>query len=192
MSSETTTDFTSVDSSSDPQFFLRFLDAANKLPSLVPSKQIALDGLRLRDGARILDLGCGLGDDTLQLGERVGASGHVIGVDVSASMINEARRRAEGRGLPVAFEVGDSQALRFAPGTFDGVRSERMMMHVPDAQRAVGEMARVLKPGGRLTKRDRRTVDRWRRRLLVDGRDVFSEPRDDDEPDEGCQPDRAR
>ena len=123
MSSETVTDFTTVDSSKDPQFFLRFLDAANKLPTIVTSKQIILDGLRLRNGGRVLDLGCGLGDDTFQIAERVGASGRVTGVDVSTSMIDEARRRAEARGLPVDFEVGDSQALRFDTGTFDGVRA---------------------------------------------------------------------
>ncbi len=151
MSSETVTDFTTVDSSKDPQFFVRFLDAANKLLSISASKDIMLDGLRLRNGARVLDLGCGLGDDAFQIAERVGAGGRVTGVDVSTSMIDEARRRALERGLPVDFEVGDSQALRFDTGTFDGVRAERMLMHVPDAERAIGEMARVLAPGGRIS-----------------------------------------
>src|SRR5215831_15825212 len=132
MSSETVTDFTTVDSSKDPEFFLRFLDAANKNPSIVTIKRIILDGLRLRNGGRVLDLGCGLGDDTFQIAERVGERGRATGVDVSNSMIDEARRRAETRGLPVDFEVGDSQALRFGSGTFDGVRTERMLMHVPD------------------------------------------------------------
>jgi len=151
MSVETVTDFTTVDSSKDPQFFLRFLEAANKNPSIIASKPIILDGLRLRPGRRVLDLGCGLGDDTFQIAERVSASGKVTGVDVSASMIEEARRRAATRGLPVDFEVGDSQALRFADGTFDAVRAERMLMHVPDADRAIAEMARVLVPGGRMS-----------------------------------------
>jgi ubiquinone/menaquinone biosynthesis C-methylase UbiE len=66
-------------------------------------------------------------------------------------MIDEARRRAATRGLPVDFEVGDSQALRFDSGTFDGVRAERMLMHVPEAERAIAEMSRVLKPGGRIS-----------------------------------------
>jgi ubiquinone/menaquinone biosynthesis C-methylase UbiE len=94
---------------------------------------------------------CGLGNDTFHIAEQVGASGRVTGVDVSASMIDEAQRRAKTRRLPVDFEVGDSQALRFADGTFDGVRAERMLMHVPDADRAIAEMARVLVPGGRIS-----------------------------------------
>ena len=151
MSTETVTDFTAVDSTGNPQFFARFLDAANRLPAISASKRIILDGLRLRDGARVLDLGCGLGDDTFQIAERVGATGQVTGVDLSASMIAEATQRAKGRGLPVGFEVGDSQALRFATGTFDAVRAERMLMHVLDADRAIAEMARVLVPGGRLS-----------------------------------------
>jgi ubiquinone/menaquinone biosynthesis C-methylase UbiE len=151
MSSETVTDFTAVDSTNDPQFFLRFLDAANKLPTMATNKQVILDGLRLRNGSRVLDLGCGLGDDTFEIAARVGVSGRVTGVDVSTSMIDEARRRAAMRGLPIDFEVGDSQALRFASSTFDGVRAERMLMHVPDAERAIAEMARVLARGGRLS-----------------------------------------
>src|SRR5262249_39710770 len=122
MSSETITDFTAVDSSNDPQFFLRFLDAANKLPTIAMSKQMILDGLRLRNGSRVLDLGCGLGDDTFEIAARVGTSGRVTGVDVSTSMIDEARRRAETRGRRIAFEVGDSQALRFPGAPFNGVR----------------------------------------------------------------------
>ena len=60
MSSETVTDFTAVDSSKDPQFFARFLDAANRLPTISASKRIILDGLRLRNGARVLDLDAAL------------------------------------------------------------------------------------------------------------------------------------
>jgi len=150
MSSETVTDFTAVDSSKDPEFFARFLDAANRQTSIGACKHIVLDALRLRDGSRALDLGCGLGGDTFQVAQLVGARGRATGVDVSTNMIEAAARRAGTRGLPVDFEVGDSQALRFADGAFDAVRAERMLMHVPDAERAIAEMARVLAPGGRI------------------------------------------
>ena len=142
--------FTAVDQTGDPAFFARFLDEGNKLPAMIASKPIIMDGLRLRGAERVLDVGCGMGADVFDLAARVGTAGHVTGVDVSTSMIAEARRRAEGRNLPVTFEVGDAQALRFADGAFDAVRTERMLMHVPDADRAFAEMARVLRPGGRL------------------------------------------
>ena len=148
---EDTTHFADVDRTNDPQFFTRFLDEGNKLPAIIASKPIILEGLALRAGERVLDVGCGMGADVFEIAPLVGSNGHVTGVDMSAAMIEEARRRAEGRGLPVSFEIGDSQALRFAAGTFDAVRTERMLMHVPDAELALSEMARVLKSGGRMS-----------------------------------------
>lgn len=150
MPNEDTTHFTAVDQTADPGFFARFLDEGNKLPAIVASKPLIIEGMRLRGGERVLDVGCGMGADVFELAARVGTTGHVTGVDLSASLIEEARRRAEGRNLPVTFEVGDSQALRFAGGAFDAVRTERMLMHVPDANRAFVEMARVLRQGGRM------------------------------------------
>jgi ubiquinone/menaquinone biosynthesis C-methylase UbiE len=81
----------------------------------------------------------------------VGDEGHVVGVDVSETMILEARRREAAHALTVEFEVGDAQALRFADATFDACRTERMLMHVPDAERAFAEMVRVIRRGGRLS-----------------------------------------
>ena len=143
--------FTSVDRTSEPGFFLRFLDEANKLPDVIAFKPIILSGLRLTGGENVLDLGCGLGDDTFEIARLVGAKGRVVGVDVSETTILEARRRAGERGSAATFEVGDAQALRFEDGTFDACRTERMLMHVSDAERAFAEMARVIRPGGRLS-----------------------------------------
>lgn len=145
------TSFTEVDQTEDPAFFARFLDEANKHPAIVASKAIIIDGLCLRGTERVLDVGCGMGADVFELAAHVGKTGHVTGVDSSASLIEEARRRAQGRDLPVTFEVGDAQALQFADGAFDAVRTERLLMHVPDADRAFSEMVRVLRPDGRLS-----------------------------------------
>jgi ubiquinone/menaquinone biosynthesis C-methylase UbiE len=150
MPNEDTTHFTAVDQTADPSFFARFLDEGNKLPAIVASKPIIIEGMRLRGGERVLDVGCAMGADVFDLAARVATTGHVTGVDLSVSLIEEARRRAEGRKLPVAFEMGDSQALPFEDGAFDAVRTERMLMHVPDADRAFVEMARILRPGGRM------------------------------------------
>jgi ubiquinone/menaquinone biosynthesis C-methylase UbiE len=149
--SEDVTHFTDVDRTKDPGCFRRFLDEGNKIPTIVTRKPIILEGLRLCGGDRVLDVGCGMGADVFDIAPLVGPNGHVIGVDVSAAMIGEARRRAEGRSLPVAFEVCDSQALHFGTGAFDAVRSERMLMHMPDSELALFEMTRVLKPGGRMS-----------------------------------------
>ena len=142
--------FTAVDRTQDPDFFKRFLDEGNALPAIRASKAIILDGLRLRGGEAVLDAGCGPGADVLEIAGIVGRAGRVTGIDVSEAMILEARRRAAGLGLPVEFEVGDAQGLRFGDGTFDACRTERMLMHVPDAAKALAEMIRVTRPGGRV------------------------------------------
>jgi ubiquinone/menaquinone biosynthesis C-methylase UbiE len=150
MASENVTSFTTVDRTADPNFFLHFLDEVNKLPGIEVWKAIILDGLRLQPGMKVLDMGCGIGTDSFDLAARVGPAGLVTGADFSETLIAEATRRAVGRNLPVVFEVGDAQALRFPDGTYDAVRTERMLMHVPNAKQALSEMARVLRPGGRM------------------------------------------
>ena len=125
--------FSSVDRTKEPDFFKRFLDEGNKNPGIIASKPVILAGLHLSGSERVLDAGCGLGDDTFEIAQIVGSKGHVVGIDVSETMILEARHRAVARGLPAEFEVGDAQALRFADATFDACRTERMLMHVPDA-----------------------------------------------------------
>src|SRR6516225_4732562 len=123
---EDITHFSSVDRTKEPDFFKRFLDEGNKLPGIIASKPIILAGLKLTSGEKVLDAGCGLGDDTFELAELVGRQGRAVGIDVSETMILEARRRAAARDLPTEFEIGDAQALRFDDATFDACRTERM------------------------------------------------------------------
>ena len=143
--------FSTVDRTRDPDFFKRFLDEGNKIPGIVASKPIIIAGLQLTGSEKVLDLGCGLGDDAFELARLVRSGGRVVGVDVSESMINTARDRAAAQNLAVEFEIGDAQALRFADASFDACRTERMLMHVPDADRAFAEMVRVIRRGGRLS-----------------------------------------
>jgi SAM-dependent methyltransferase len=154
MPTQDVTNFTTVDHTADPGFFLHFLDQANKLPGVLAWKPVIIDALRLQPGAQVLDLGCGMGADAFHLAAKVGPNGFVTGVDFSETLIATANSRIAGHNLPVAFEVGDAQALRFPDHTFDAVRTERMLMHVPNAQQALSEMARVLRPGGRMAVQD--------------------------------------
>ena len=143
------TDFTAVDKTKDPHFYQIFLDRVNNHPAIQPSKRIILDGLRLEPGQRVLDVGCGLGHDAFAIAERVGPRGHVVGVDISEVMVEEARRRKLPES-PVEFQIGDARKLPFPSGHFDAVRAERLLMHVPEASVALAEMLRVLRPGRRL------------------------------------------
>ena len=116
---EDITFFSAVDRTKEPDFFRRFLDEGNKVPGIIASKPIILAGLQLTGGEKVLDVGCGLGDDTFEIARLVGRQGRAIGVDVSKSMILEARHRAAAHDLAAEFEVGDALALRFEDATFD-------------------------------------------------------------------------
>lgn len=142
--------FTEVDGTDDPGFLVRYLDKQNRLASVRAAKTIVLDQLRLRKGQAVLEAGCGPGFDVVEMAQRVGRRGRVIGVDASMAMVTEARGRSNGLNLPVEFEVGDARALPFADATFDACRSERMLLHVPGAEWALAELVRVTKPGGRV------------------------------------------
>lgn len=135
----------------DPGFALRFFDAGNRLPAVQALKPMMLDQLRLHRGQRVLEVGCGAGDDVRAIARRVGPDGHVLGLDASPLVIAEATRRSAGRNLPVEFRVGDALALDLRDASVDRVRAERLLMHVHgDPAAIVGELVRVLRPRGRI------------------------------------------
>jgi ubiquinone/menaquinone biosynthesis C-methylase UbiE len=135
----------------DPGFAIRFLDAGNALPGIRALKPLMTEQLTLRRGMRVLELGCGAGDDARAFARRVGAGGHVLGIDSSPALVAEATRRSRGRDLPVEFRVGDALALDLPDGSFDRVRIERLLMHVDgEPSQVLAEAHRVLAPGGRI------------------------------------------
>jgi ubiquinone/menaquinone biosynthesis C-methylase UbiE len=98
-------------------------------------------------GKRVLDVGTGDGTSALAAASR-GAV--VTGLDVDPAMLDAARARAERRGLTISLRTGRAEALPFDDGSFDVVLAVTVLCFVSDAPTAVGEMARVLAPGGRL------------------------------------------
>jgi len=142
--------YTSVDSAADPAALAACMDLVALCGGVDHGRRLVGERLALYPGAALLDLGCGTGDQTRELATRVVPGGRAVGLDLSQTMIDEARRRADTARLPVEFEVGDAQCLPFADGTFDACRTERMLIHVPDARAALAEMVRVARPGGRV------------------------------------------
>ena len=111
---------------------------------------VALAGIE--PGAHVLEVGCGTGDVALAARVEVGETGSVVGIDPSPEMIGVARSKATRAGRDVTFQLGEIEALAFPDATFDVVLSSLMMHHLPDDLKREGfvEIARVLKPGGRL------------------------------------------
>jgi ubiquinone/menaquinone biosynthesis C-methylase UbiE len=110
-----------------------------------------LGAVGLEPGGRVLDVGCGRGDTTLDAARRVGRSGLALGVDVSLTMLEEARRRAVDAGLAhVGFVHADAQTQRFAPLRFDAIVSTRGLDAFADPGAGFANLARALRAGGRL------------------------------------------
>jgi ubiquinone/menaquinone biosynthesis C-methylase UbiE len=142
--------FTEVDRTKDPDFFVRFMDEAQRPEGIQASKRLMLERMALEPGEAVLEVGCGPGTDVLEMAEVVGTAGRLAGLDASEAMIAEARRRAGERQIPVTFEVGDVHALPFPDETFDVCRASRLLEHLPDAGQALSEMVRVTRKGGRV------------------------------------------
>jgi SAM-dependent methyltransferase len=102
-------------------------------------------------GERVLDIGCGCGDTTLQLAERVGPSGAVVGVDISRPMLEVARRRPtpESAATPTFREL-DAQTADLGRGAFDAAFSRFGVMFFADPPAAFANIRAALKRGGRL------------------------------------------
>jgi SAM-dependent methyltransferase len=106
---------------------------------------------QVRPGERVVDMGCGAGIDSLIAAKMVGPAGQVIGVDMTPAMLDKARRAAVEAGLTnVEFRQGYAEALPVADRWADVVISNGVLNLMPDKAAALSEMARVLKPTGRL------------------------------------------
>jgi ubiquinone/menaquinone biosynthesis C-methylase UbiE len=142
--------FTEVDQTADPRFFIDFLDARKTIDGEREVKQAIREMLDIQSGATVLDVGCGTGDDAREMAARVAPGGQVIGVDVSGVLVAESQRRTSDSNLPIQFLRGDVRKLNFPDAAFDRVRTDRVLIFVPEVEIAVAEMVRVLRPGGRL------------------------------------------
>lgn len=142
--------FTDVDRTNDPDYFIRFLDEASADESFQAYKQHSFQLLELGPGQRVLEVGCGTGEDARAMAARVAPNGRVVAVDGSQNMIDTAQRRAEGCELPIEFQIADVHNLPFADDSFDASRADRIFMHLESPPRALAEMMRVTRPGGRV------------------------------------------
>jgi demethylmenaquinone methyltransferase/2-methoxy-6-polyprenyl-1,4-benzoquinol methylase len=108
-----------------------------------------VDAARLAPGGRAIDVASGTGKVAADLRRRAGPAGRVLGLDISPRMIELARRRF-GKRPGLEFVVGDALALPVSDGEFDAATIAFGMRNLPDYRRGFEEMARAVRPGGRV------------------------------------------
>ncbi len=126
----------------------RKLEAVYLTPDVVAQRASIMALLKLQGGENIIDIGCGPGLTTMALAEVTGKNGSVLGVDIAEPMLSIARKRCAQ--LPnVDFALTDVTALPYADHSFDVALATQVYEYVADVDRALSELARVLRPGGR-------------------------------------------
>ena len=131
-----------VDDDENVAVLVDTMDATARWDATVELRARERHHLRLTEGERLLDVGCGLGEAALALAEDLGATGEVVGIDASASMLSVARERARSAVCPTRISIGDALAIDEPDGSFDAARSERTLQWLVDPQAAVDELAR--------------------------------------------------
>ena len=133
-------EWSTVDAAADPGRLLTGLDALRAEPFFAESKARIAALLAATASTRVLDVGCGTGEDAIALDQPA------VGVERSVVMCTEARARHAH--LPLV--AGDAAALPIRDACADALRADRVVEHLPDARAALREWRRVLRPGGRL------------------------------------------
>jgi demethylmenaquinone methyltransferase/2-methoxy-6-polyprenyl-1,4-benzoquinol methylase len=113
-------------------------------------RERAVDRAQVGPGSDALDLCTGTGDLALALRRRIGVDGRVVGSDFSEAMLDLARRKSGEEGLPVEFGWADALDLPYGDESFDAVTIGFGARNLADLGKGISEMARVLRPGGRL------------------------------------------
>jgi ubiquinone/menaquinone biosynthesis C-methylase UbiE len=123
------------------------LEALYSTADVRAQREETLRLLALKPRESVIDVGCGPGFLCEGMADRVGAEGHVLGIDVSPDLVDLARRR--NRRSWLTYETGDALALAAPNEAFDVVVCAQVLEYVPEADAGIRELYRVLKPGGR-------------------------------------------
>lgn len=134
----------------DTRASVRSLDAVGTLEQTKGYTRRTLELLDVAPGQRVLNVGCGVGDEVRVPARLAGPSGQVVGLDVSEGTAAEARRRAVRETSRAAFVAGRDARLPFPDASSDRCRTDRVLQHLAEPAQAVVELGRVTTPGGRV------------------------------------------
>jgi SAM-dependent methyltransferase len=129
----------------------RFLEQADRLPGIRAVQRALRDALAVRPGMRLLDAGCGIGLETARLAAEYPDT-FITGLDRNRELLRIAQRRADPQPANLCWLEADLAALELPDASFDAIRTERVLMYLPDDcfERVFDDLIRLLKPGGRL------------------------------------------
>jgi ubiquinone/menaquinone biosynthesis C-methylase UbiE len=145
-------------------------DTFDSLPFWHHFGRRTVERLMLQPGARVLDLCCGSGASAIPAAELVGATGSVLGVDITEALVAQARRKAESLGLAqAAFQCAAVDSLSFPPGRFDAVVSVFGLFFIEDMSALLARAWSWLAPGGALA------ITSWGQDVLAPGEALFWE-----------------
>lgn len=145
-------------------------DTLDTLPFWHHFGRRTVERLGLQPGARVLDLCCGTGASALPAAEAIGPEGHVLGVDITATLVAQARAKGAARGLGQArFECAAVETLAFEAGSFDAVLSVFGLFFIDDMSGLLARAWDWLSPGGQLA------ITAWGQEVLAPGEALFWE-----------------
>ena len=140
-----------------------------------------VERLALATGAKVLDVGCGTGASALPAAEAVGSKGSVVGVDLSAHLLDRALAKAKAHGLSnVEFRLAEMTSLGYPNDHFDAVVSVFSIFFVPDMEGLIRELWRMVRPGGKLAVTTwgprifEPAYSRWRKVIKQERPDLYS------------------
>ncbi len=125
------------------------LNTSYSAPEIINQRRVTLDALTVQPGQNILDAGCGSGFLTYELANLVGNNGTVMAIDKSEEMIDATMERCTGLGQ-VTSRIANVKELPFDDNHFDAVTCTQVLLYVGDVAKAIGELSRVTRNGGRV------------------------------------------
>ncbi len=141
----------SVDQSIDPYYFVNFMDEVRNFQEDDPSYfYFATNYLSVIEDGVIIDLGCGTGGALRALSNVVSDQSHLVGVDLSKIMVEEAKKRSSKTSIPITYTQANARKLPFSSNTFDACISIGLFDIVNQPEVVLSEISRVTKKGGRI------------------------------------------